>query len=310
MSSKRAGAGYMWAVIVYLIVTLIMMVMVMVVPIELNLWASSLIAQGAVILPILAAALLTPAPMLEQFPFKKIDFVTVLSALLMTVVLYPTVVFVNAVSMLYVPNRVEMLAEEFYQWPMWSVVLLIGVIGPLSEELCFRGFILQNLRSSGRAAASVILSAVMFAFIHMNFNQASYAFLLGIFLALVVEASGSLWTSVIIHMFFNSFEVVLSYAGDAIREVMGAEGAELLQDIEGQAQIKAALPVYAVMGAGGILLAYLLLKLMKSRRIAREQRFSSGVERGESPKTEVLSFGAVVGLALALVFMVETLFLY
>ena len=62
---------------------------------------------------------------------------------------------VNAVSRLYVPNRVEMLAEEFYQWPMWSVVLLIGVIGPLSEELCFRGFILQNLRSSGRAAASV-----------------------------------------------------------------------------------------------------------------------------------------------------------
>ena len=310
MSSKRAGAGYMWAVIVYLIVTLIMMVMVMVVPIELNLWASSLIAQGAVILPILAAALLTPAPMLEQFPFKKIDFVTVLSALLMTVVLYPAVVFVNAVSMLYVPNRVEMLAEEFYQWPMWSVVLLIGVIGPLSEELCFRGFILQNLRSSGRAAASVILSAVMFAFIHMNFNQASYAFLLGIFLALVVEASGSLWTSVIIHMFFNSFEVVLSYAGDAIREAMGAEGAELLQDIEGQAQIEAALPVYAVMGAGGILLAYLLLKLMKSRRIARKQRFSSGVERGESPKTEVLSFGPVVGLALALVFMVETLFLY
>ena len=45
----------------------------------------------------------------------------------------------------------------------------------------------------------------------MNFNQTAYAFVIGIFLALLVNATQSLWSSIIFHIIFNSSEVILMY---------------------------------------------------------------------------------------------------
>lgn len=85
---------------------------------------------------------------------------------------------------------------------------------------------------------------------HMNFNQAVYAFAIGIFLAFLVEAAGSLWASVICHMFFNSYEVVLMYlakavGGSAYMESAG-RAAEELTNVELQAAIAVYLLIAAV----------------------------------------------------------------
>jgi len=46
--------------------------------------------------------------------------------------------------------------------------------------------------------------------IHMNFNQAAYAFIAGIMLILIMEATDSIWPSLLIHMCINGFSTVVT----------------------------------------------------------------------------------------------------
>ena len=57
----------------------------------------------------------------------------------------------------------------------------------------------------------VLLSSLLFGLMHMNFNQAPYAFALGVAMAVLVEATGSLWSSVLMHVIFNAQSVLLMY---------------------------------------------------------------------------------------------------
>ena len=55
------------------------------------------------------------------------------------------------------------------------------------------------------------MSALIFATGHMNFNQAAYAFVIGIMLVFLVEATGSIWASIIYHVIFNGYSVCIMY---------------------------------------------------------------------------------------------------
>ena len=57
----------------------------------------------------------------------------------------------------------------------------------------------------------MLLSAFIFALMHMNLNQAMYAFAIGLLLVMLVEASGSLWTSILYHALLNGSQSVMMY---------------------------------------------------------------------------------------------------
>ena len=47
------------------------------------------------------------------------------------------------------------------------------------------------------------MSGLIFGLMHLNFNQFSYGFVLGVIFAAVVEASGSIYASMAIHFLIN-----------------------------------------------------------------------------------------------------------
>ena len=61
---------------------------------------------------------------------------------------------------------------------------------------------------------ALLLSSMIFALMHMNFNQAAYAFAIGVAMVLLVEATGSIWSSILVHVTFNSQQVCLMYLVD------------------------------------------------------------------------------------------------
>ena len=75
-----------------------------------------------------------------------------------------------------------------------------------AEELFFRGVIYTNLRPYGKVLA-ILVSSVAFGLMHQNVGQFFYTTIAGIVMALAYEATGSIWTSVFIHMFNNLFAV-------------------------------------------------------------------------------------------------------
>jgi membrane protease YdiL (CAAX protease family) len=87
---------------------------------------------------------------------------------------------------------------------VWSLILLV-VVGPLAEELVFRGYVFRLLqqKTSIRIAAGV--SSLIFAAVHgIQTGWLINHFLLGLFCCFVYVRSNSVWASVITHVGNNA----------------------------------------------------------------------------------------------------------
>lgn len=145
---------------------------------------------------------------------KKVHISTALMTVLFTLLLEPLITVVNAVSMLFVDNTVANLSGQVTDLPMWGMLLGIAVYGPFAEELAFRGVIYQGYRQQENRWKALLLSSLLFGLMHMNLNQACYAFVMGVALALLVEATGSMLPAFIAHFCVNGLSTVLMFALD------------------------------------------------------------------------------------------------
>ena len=101
-------------------------------------------------------------------------------------------------------EAVDMVTETFNEMPLSVVLLGACMLGPLCEELLFRGLLAGRLARYGQKPAAFV-SALLFGLYHANLSQFFYAFLLGLLLAYAYFYTGTLKTSVILHMLFNVY---------------------------------------------------------------------------------------------------------
>ena len=78
-----------------------------------------------------------------------------------------------------------------------------------SEELIFRGAILDRLYLAFPFWAANLLQALLFGIYHMNLVQGIYAFVLGAVLGLVRVSVGTIFASIGTHIIFNATSYVL-----------------------------------------------------------------------------------------------------
>lgn len=89
--------------------------------------------------------------------------------------------------------------------------LYIGLIGPIAEELIFRGVAFQKAKKVMPFIAANIFQALLFGIYHMNLIQGLYAFAIGLCFGLVRYAFHSLTASILLHMSVNISGMLLSY---------------------------------------------------------------------------------------------------
>lgn len=87
-------------------------------------------------------------------------------------------------------------------------VLYIAILGPITEELFFRGAVMKGFNFAGQKFA-IVFSAFWFAVFHGNILQAMIAFLLGIFFGYLNVKTGSILPSVLLHITNNSIATLL-----------------------------------------------------------------------------------------------------
>lgn len=85
-------------------------------------------------------------------------------------------------------------------------VFLTGIIGPIAEELMFRGVILRRLSIVSQRFA-IFASALIFGMMHLNILQMVMAFSIGLVLGYAAVKTGSLLLPIAGHMFINMFAV-------------------------------------------------------------------------------------------------------
>lgn len=219
---------------------------------------------------------------------KRVHISTALMTVLFTLLMEPLITVANALSLLFTDNVVAGMSGQVVGMPLWGMLLGIAVYGPLSEELAFRGVIYQSYRQQGSGLKAILLSSLLFGLMHMNLNQAGYAFLMGIALALLVEATGSMISAFIAHFCVNGLSTVLMYAMDGL---LSGDMGELVAEAEnslGSQEIWLTISVYVLLATfctplAGCVLAWIAgreghkedLKLLWRSRREKEGRLMS-----------------------------------
>lgn len=82
-------------------------------------------------------------------------------------------------------------------------LLYVCLIGPILEELIFRGFILKSMQKYGNMTA-IVVSSILFSMFHLNLVQFVNPILMGIIFAFITIKSKSIFPSMIAHIFNNT----------------------------------------------------------------------------------------------------------
>ena len=97
---------------------------------------------------------------------------------------------------------------------VWLNFLSVSIMAPLFEEWLCRGMILRGLLVKGvKPVWAIVVSAFIFAFIHLNPWQAIPAFMLGLLFGYVYYRTGSLKLTMLMHFTNNTLALVVSQTG-------------------------------------------------------------------------------------------------
>lgn len=94
---------------------------------------------------------------------------------------------------------------------MWIILIISsGIIGPILEELLFRGIVYNDLKKFNTNKISMILCVIIFALFHSSISQIIYAFLIGYILIKIYNKTNNLLYPIIFHIVSNSIVVLVN----------------------------------------------------------------------------------------------------
>lgn len=103
----------------------------------------------------------------------------------------------------------QLIMSMIGQSPTWLILLTIGIVAPIAEELLFRGLVFHMFNRHMNVKVALIVQGLLFGAFHMNIVQGLYASVLGIVLGIAYLLTGSLWIPIIIHIVNNSVALLL-----------------------------------------------------------------------------------------------------
>lgn len=104
----------------------------------------------------------------------------------------------------------DLMKETFASLQLgWLGILCLSVLGPILEELLFRGAITKVLLEKYDSTTAILLSGMVFGIFHLNPVQVVSATLAGFFFAWLYYKTRNLLPCILIHVFNNSLSVYL-----------------------------------------------------------------------------------------------------
>lgn len=271
-------------------------------------WIQYVISEGIILVIAIIYMAVNRIDPMKDIPYKRIEFVDGILSLAAGYCMIPMVLFLNSITMLFSTNYLEEGTTTLLTYPFFMQVILLAVIPPLVEELVFRGIFFGSYRKAGMSGAA-IMSGLIFGCFHLNINQGLYAFAIGIVFAYMVEATGSLWSSVIAHFAINTYSIgvvqLLKMTG-----IYASDG-QAVGTLEGEGELAASagalatvmqLIVLLALATAFMMLAVLCIRIM-AKRHGRLENIKVRTEGIKGIK-KYLSAPVVVGLAICICYMI------
>ena len=122
----------------------------------------------------------------------------------------------------FLPNWLETSFDRILS--SWAGMLYIALLGPVLEELVFRGAITRELLRKFRPGMAIFISGLLFGLIHFNPVQSVFGFLAGMLLAWLYWRTRSVVPCIVVHVLNNALSVgcTLAYPDvDTVADLMG-----------------------------------------------------------------------------------------
>lgn len=175
---------------------------------------SILIGQAVYLLPVFAYLIIMKFEPLKRIQHKRLNLASIILVPIITVCMEPLISLINTISTLFVENQVSDVLLDLGDNPVWLNYTLVALLPALGEELYMRGVMYHSYRERN-AFSAMLLSGFLFGVFHMNINQMLYAMVLGVILVLLMEATGSIYASILCHFTFNGISMTMLYLSDA-----------------------------------------------------------------------------------------------
>ncbi|MFV0441741.1 MAG: lysostaphin resistance A-like protein [Lachnospirales bacterium] len=140
---------------------------------------------------------------------RKISFKNFVYIVLLQIFMSPLILLVNYVTTLLWGAETSQ-AIGSMDISFFEMFFLIGVLGPITEEVIFRGVVFDITKKENLVVMAII-SGFAFGAFHMNLNQFSYAFILGYVFTIYVYYTGSIFAAIIPHIIVNGWSVILLF---------------------------------------------------------------------------------------------------
>lgn len=218
------------------------------------------------LIPVFAYTIKKGDSIVEAFGFKGIKVATFFQTILLVIVVSPMAMFANVLSQFFVPNTMVQGVEQFASESVGLTLVATVLCAPVVEEIVCRGFFTNRLNKIMSFTAAAIISALMFGALHMNINQFCYATVLGLIFAYTNRASGSIFTSMIMHIVFNGYNMALLFMMNWAMEQVGMDFAEAAEaERANTSSMISTAVVLGVLAVGSFFLTRLILKSIAKR---------------------------------------------
>jgi uncharacterized protein len=121
------------------------------------------------------------------------------------------------------PEHLELLHQLFDVKALHqkvAIVVAAGLVGPVVEELLFRGGILRGLLRRHGALGTVLGISVFFALAHREPRNFLPDFMGGLAMGYVRVTTGSLWPAILLHAAFNTTSVIFAFVAGPEADVL------------------------------------------------------------------------------------------
>ena len=299
MNRKKSGWLYLIIACVSISISLLLTVLYLKTGFELDMIPNIFLSEAMLIVPTFFMLLFSKEKVTDVLSIRKIKWSTFLGVIAFTMASSPLVTLVNLVSQLFVDNTVSANSEQFLSLHPLLLIFFVGILAPVCEEVVFRGAIFGGMKKEGNVFKAILASGLLFGLLHMNINQASYAFVIGILLGFLVEATGSIFSSILFHVLVNSTNAIMMIISDSVvSDEMMANADEIVTT----ATLLNMICVYLVLAVIGTTIAICLLVWM-SKNEGRQPILIKAWEDRKVKSGKVISVPFIIGVVISILFM-------
>ena len=267
-SMRRAGLFFFLLMLFEIPLAVVINMVQLRFPSEKETLISVLMTQGYFLIAALIYILKTGKSFKNNLHIRSYKLSSFFLSILVLICAEPMANCLNIFSQFFTNNATSQAIFEITEnVPIWLAVVIVGCLPGFIEETIYRGIMYYAFRRYS-IFAGVVISALSFGLMHLNFNQMLYAVYFGVIFALLVEATGSLVSTMIIHMLFNAISTGYIYILPKMLVTLQRLGVkeadvtmdELLNKTPTNAELIETLKLYIPMAVIGILLAILLIR--------------------------------------------------